>query len=336
MRVQRYLGRTNQEVVNKVKDGLGDDAIIISTRKIRQKGLKGLFTKPLIEIVAAADRSDQTSKKHIDRVEPMGISVNRDLPAPYDNFFERLVEKEVQKDIALDLIRQSQLNNQLQAKREPLTLLRATIDSYIGRPHPIPVDLDRQIRVLFIGPTGVGKTTTLAKLAAKYSIVHGYDVGLVTADTYRIGAANQLEIYSNILDIPLEIIYSPREIIEPLERFQDKDIIFIDTAGKSIKDEDQPEEISTLLQLSEANEIFLCISASTSYQACNNIIKSYDFIEEYKIIYTKADEVTSYGNILNCCYLSRRPISYMTTGQSVPDDIIVLEPSIIRDDLLVL
>lgn len=367
MKVNRYMGKTNQEVLEKVKADLGNDAIILSTRKIRQKGVKGLFTKPLIEVVAAVDDSGispdlNAIKPNIDfsqhRLNEFGRQINEinttmdellsklddsetfeargvhgSTPSEFSKYLERLIDREVQKNIAEGLVT-SAYEMGLSGGIDPATSLSYIISRHIGEPKPMDTKLENQKRVLFMGPTGVGKTTTLAKLAAIYSIKYNYDVGLITADTYRIGAADQLKTYSEILEIPLEIIYAPNEIIEPLDKFSQKDIIFIDTAGKSIKDKEQPEEIGKLLHLSGADEIFLCISAATSYRACVNIIDSYEFIDDYKIIYTKADEIASYGTILNCCYVSKRPISYITTGQSVPDDIEILDPSIIKRDLV--
>lgn len=368
MKVKRYMGKTNQEALAKVKANLGNDAIILSTRKIRQRGLKGLFLKPLIEVVAAVDDSTELSEPNVvksninvsnykfNELERQMDTINKTMdellvildnketakdkqkdngliPTEFTKYFKKLIDKEVQRDIAIELIKDA-YNIKLKHDMHPLQSLNSVISTYLGEPRPITTDVDGQKRILFIGPTGVGKTTTLAKLAAIYSIKYNYDVGLITADTYRIGAASQLKTYSDILGIPLEIIYAPNEIVEPLNKFIHKDMIFIDTAGKSMKDKDQPEEIGALLDLSQADEVFLCISAATSYQACKNIIRSYEFIDNYKIIYTKADEITSYGNILNCSYIAKRPMSYITTGQSVPDDIEILDPSIIKTNLI--
>mgnify|MGYP001161905130 CR=1 FL=1 len=363
MKVRRYLGKTKQEALEKVRHNLGNDAIILSSRKIRQGGIKGFFSKPLIEIVAAVDDFEPSFDKEDIKPEPtnpnnkvselkqqirtMNMRMDKlitklddrekfsesSFSLQLEQYFKQLTDKEVQSEIAKKIIEEAYditLKENIDFSRS----LDGVISRYLGYSRPMSTKLHGQKVVLFIGPTGVGKTTTLAKLAAIYSIKYNYNVGLVTTDTYRIAAVDQLKIYSEILDIPLEIIYTPIEITESMKIFADKDIIFIDTAGKSIKDTEQPEEINTLITLTGADEIFLCISASTSYQGCINIIKSYEFLNDYSIIYTKTDEVTSYGNIFNCCYISGKPMSYMTTGQSVPDDIKVLHPSTIKNNLI--
>ncbi len=362
MKVKRYMGKTNQEALEKVRNSLGNDAIILSTRKIRRKGIKGLFSKPLIEVVAAIDDSNPLSRstiestggfsnhkfieiekqintinmtmdKLLNKLEADDSTINKTVSSDLLDYSNRLIDREIQRDIAKKLVEDA-YNLHLKENAEFTRCLYSVMVNSLGHSRPMATKIDKQKIVLFIGPTGVGKTTTLVKLAAMYSIKYNYKVGLITADTYRIAAVDQLRIYSEILDIPLEVIYSPDEIVDTLDHFSDKDIVFIDTAGKSIKDTDQPEEIGTLLTLSKADEVFLCISASTSYQGCVNIINSYEFIDDYSIIYTKVDEVKYYGNMFNCCYISGKPMSYMTTGQSVPDDIEALYPSIIMDNLM--
>jgi flagellar biosynthesis protein FlhF len=204
----------------------------------------------------------------------------------------------------------------------------------IGKPQPISVTSGKRKIALFIGPTGVGKTTTLAKLAAILALKQKKQVGLITADTYRIAAADQLRIYSDILGIPLMVIYSPKEIKGALSVYADKEVVLIDTAGKSLNDKAQHKEIEELIALSGADDIYITIASNTSYMGYMNIINNYKFIPDYKLIFTKMDEAAAYGIILNCCCMAGKPISYMTTGQNVPDDIELIDPGKIVNILI--
>jgi flagellar biosynthesis protein FlhF len=174
---------------------------------------------------------------------------------------------------------------------------------------------------LFVGPTGVGKTTTLAKLAAKLSLIDNKKVGLITADTYRIAAVDQLKTYSEILGIPLSVVYEASELPDVMYKYKDKDVILLDTAGRSHKSEELSRDLQDLMNNLENPEIFLVISLTTGYKDIVSIIDAYNFVDEYKIIFTKLDEASSYGNILNVKVESGKALSYLTTGQSVPDDI---------------
>lgn len=188
--------------------------------------------------------------------------------------------------------------------------------------------------VFFVGPTGVGKTTTIAKLAANFSLNEGKTVGLISADTYRIAAVEQLKTYCNILNIPMEIIYESSEVNEAINRLKEKDIILVDTAGRSHKNENQIKELAQLLNEVEEKEIYLVVSCTTKDKDLKEIIKAYEFIDNYKIIFTKLDEATTVGSILNVAYETKRPISYITTGQSVPDDIEILDVHKVAELLL--
>lgn len=179
--------------------------------------------------------------------------------------------------------------------------------------------------IFFVGPTGVGKTTTIAKLAANFSINEGKTVGLISADTYRIAAVEQLKTYCNILNVPMEVIYESSEVNDAIKKLRDKDIILIDTAGRSHKNVQQVEELKHLINEVQEKEIYLVMSCTTNNKDLKEIIKSYEFLEDYKIIFTKLDEATTVGQILNVAYETKKPISYITTGQSVPDDIEILD-----------
>ncbi|MGV8146365.1 MAG: flagellar biosynthesis protein FlhF [Alkaliphilus sp.] len=175
--------------------------------------------------------------------------------------------------------------------------------------------------IFFVGPTGVGKTTTIAKLAAKYSLEEGQSVGLISADTYRIAAVEQLKTYSDILNIPLEIIYNSSEIDKAIERLSQNDIIIVDTAGRNHKNTKQITELDSLLNKINEKEVYLTLSTTSSKNDLKEIINAYSFIENYKVVLTKIDEATIYGSILNIATYTEKQLSYITTGQSVPDDI---------------
>ncbi|HCJ56303.1 MAG TPA: flagellar biosynthesis protein FlhF [Clostridiaceae bacterium] len=187
---------------------------------------------------------------------------------------------------------------------------------------------------VFIGPTGVGKTTTMAKLAALYTLTKKKRVGFITSDTYRIAAVEQLRTYSDIIGIPLTVVYSPQEFASAVENYKDEDIIMVDTAGRSHKDKYQLMELKHLLDSDIESQVYLVISAGTKMSDCRDILNSYSFLEDYKLLFTKLDETSSYGAIINLSYITKKPLSYLTYGQSVPDDIEVADKSKIINSLL--
>ena len=206
-----------------------------------------------------------------------------------------------------------------------------------GEPSCINIEGKKPKIIFFIGPTGVGKTTTIAKIASKYKVEHDKKVAFLTADTYRIAATEQLHIYANILDAPMSIVYSSEELNKAVERVNDNDLIFVDTAGFSHRNGVQCSDTKTLIDgLDEQyeKEVFLVLSATTKYKDLVEIIDSYKEITEYKLIFTKLDETSSYGNLLNVRLYSGAELSYMTTGQNVPNDIEVFNSQTIVKQLL--
>ncbi len=193
-----------------------------------------------------------------------------------------------------------------------------------GQPHGIDLVGKKPKIIFFVGPTGVGKTTTLAKIASRLKVEQGKKVAFLTADTYRIAAAEQLRTYANILDTPLAIIYSPEELNQGIEQLENYDVILVDTAGFSHKNQNQKEDIKQLIQSVDTrydSEVYLVLSATTKYKDLMEIADVYKEISHYKIIFTKLDETTTYGNILNIKLYSEAEVSYITNGQNVPDDL---------------
>ena len=178
--------------------------------------------------------------------------------------------------------------------------------------------------VFFIGPTGVGKTTTIAKVASKFRVDEKKKVALLTADTYRIAAAEQLRTYANILEVPFRVIYTVEEINKALEDFKDYDYILIDTAGHSHQNTTQKDNMRNIIHSVDdkvESEVHLVLSATTKYKDLISIADSYKEMADYKLIFTKLDETTTLGNLLNLRLYTGASLSYVTYGQNVPDDI---------------
>jgi flagellar biosynthesis protein FlhF len=199
----------------------------------------------------------------------------------------------------------------------------------LGKPYMMEENENGPNVVFFVGPTGVGKTTTIAKIASSYRVEHKKKVALLTADTYRIAAAEQLRTYANILEVPFRVVYTAKEIAEAVEDFREYDYILVDTTGHSPNNESQCENMSDLISSVETTakkEVFLVLSASTKYRDLMNIADTYREIADYKLIFTKLDETSTLGNIYNLKLYTGAALSYVTCGQNVPDDIEYFNP----------
>lgn len=183
--------------------------------------------------------------------------------------------------------------------------------------------------LLFIGPTGVGKTTTIAKIASHYCMEEKKKVALLTADTYRIAAAEQLRTYANILEVPFRVLYSAEEFNSAIADFSDYDYIFVDTTGHSHRNAELMDKMKELFEAVKKYgecQIFLVLSATTKYRDLLKIASNYREITEYQLIFTKLDETATLGNLLNLRLYTDAPIAYVTCGQNVPDDIELFNP----------
>ncbi|MDE6365655.1 MAG: flagellar biosynthesis protein FlhF [Lachnospiraceae bacterium] len=199
----------------------------------------------------------------------------------------------------------------------------------LGKPYVMEDDGKGPRVIFFVGPTGVGKTTTIAKIASTYKLEHRKKVAMLTADTYRIAAAEQLRTYANILEVPFRVVYTAKEIEAAVEDFREYDYIFVDTTGHSPNDEAQCENMSGLINsvdIKASREVFLVLSASTKYKDLMRITDTYKEITDYKLIFTKLDETSALGNIYNLKLYTGARLSYVTYGQNVPDDIEYFNP----------
>jgi flagellar biosynthesis protein FlhF len=182
-------------------------------------------------------------------------------------------------------------------------------------------DAKTQRVISFIGPTGVGKTTTIAKLAAKHSVHSEEGVALITVDTYRIGGADQLKTYGDIMGVPVKVVFTPQELRNAVSKFADASIILIDTAGRSHFDATRIRALKGILQAVPQAETHLVVSASTRYSDVIEIFNRFGIIPLHKVVFSKIDETRAYGMLLNFAVRTALPPSYLTNGQEVPDDI---------------
>ncbi len=178
--------------------------------------------------------------------------------------------------------------------------------------------------VVLVGPTGVGKTTTIAKLAGKLSLIEKKKVGLITIDTYRIGAVEQLKTYADIMNIPFQVVFTIKDMSKAIENMLNCDVILIDTTGRSSKNKMQISELRAFIDKVNTDNIHLVISCTTKNRDIDVIVEGYKELNYNSVIITKLDETSTYGSILNILQAAKKPISFVTTGQNVPEDIKVM------------
>ena len=212
-----------------------------------------------------------------------------------------------------------------------------TIIQALGEPCPIEVGSDegKLSAAFFLGPTGVGKTTTIAKLSSSFILNNNFNVGLITSDTYRIAAVEQLKVYGEILGIDVNVVYKTDDLLQSLKSLRKlSDIVLIDTAGRSHKNSQNLQELKDLLDVAPDSRKFLVLSTATKYEDIQTIVEIYTSITDFSLIFTKLDETSSLGSILNICCTTRKCLSYVTYGQNVPDDIEIVQPGKVAKALL--
>ncbi len=331
-----------KEGMLRIREELGPEAVIIQSRKVRLKGLRGIFAPRKMEITAAVESPSRVDfERQYDRnvqakiqeeLSELKMMVNRLMNRDFIPSDIRDRERKELQKWRLQLQRQEVLEELID---EFMTEIQESLFGEIQLTEEITGLILRkkmrkrlktapekgaQIQV-FVGPTGVGKTTTLAKLAARYALYQGERVGIITIDHYRIGAVEQLRTYADITGLPLEVVMTPRELQHALDKLSGCQRILIDTAGRSTLNLVHIQELANYLGNLPPAEIFMVISATTKAQDLKLISENFRCMNYNRLIFTKLDETNTYGVLLNGIYLTGLPVIYITTGQSVPDDI---------------
>ncbi|MHC4064765.1 MAG: flagellar biosynthesis protein FlhF [Planctomycetota bacterium] len=266
-----------------------------------------------------------------DLVRETRRSVTPSLPEQLFESYVHLVEAQVSEEIAQRLA--AQVRDELDAEElaNPAAVRRklaAYVESLLPTAGPIRLaSLPGPSIIALVGPTGVGKTTTIAKLAANFRLRENRRVGLITLDTYRIAAVEQLRTYAQIINVPLEVVMSPGQLPGALERLQGCDVVLIDTAGRSQNDAIRMNELKCYLDRAKPHEVHLVLSSASSQGVVDAVLARFSMLGVDRVIFTKLDEAIGFGVILNCVQEAGARLSYVTTGQDVPDDIEVGDAS---------
>jgi len=398
MNVKRYHAENMKQAMDAAIRELGSDAVMITHNKVRRKGLKNFFRKPILEVSFAYDPANTPATKKLNipytppanappGIAPAGIApsdtfqaytppvsgapalntlnptvsskgkfdtvsneqfeqldkrmnsfesmltdfldkftyVKRDITYDYPDDIQKiltkLIDAQVREELAHSFAKQAEQMQRQQPGISAVEIVEHLMMEQFGRSEPILHKKFTQKVILVLGPTGVGKTTTIVKLAADFAVKQKKNVGIINTDTYRIGAQEQLQTYADILGVPLQVVYHPHELEDAMENMSDRDIIFVDTAGKRPGDEQHKEDLLDIVRTLQPEDILLCLAATTSFASIKEMVDTYGFVDNYRVMITKLDETKFRGTALNISWYTQKPLAYITTGQNVPDDI---------------
>jgi flagellar biosynthesis protein FlhF len=258
------------------------------------------------------------------------------LPDALFQIYTDLIEADLEERIAQEFIEHLRaettvdLNDSFAMRAEMLRL----VEKGLHVSGPLQTSGGQGRVVALVGPTGVGKTTTIAKLAANYRLRENKSVGLITVDTYRIAAVEQLRTYAEIIDLPMEVVSTPREMREAVARMRSLDLVLMDTAGRSPKDDVRIQELKAILVEANPAEVHLVLSAVGSAKSLTTTAERFAAVGTTAMIVTKLDEATGLGNLLSVARSCQLPVSYVTDGQNVPDDIQVAQKHTLAQQIL--
>ncbi len=364
MKIKKFVAPTLKEASALMKKELGNDAFILSTRVLNKRtdlgiqkhfeitsGVEEELDMVLAEVDNTSSHQDATysdelmqlQKKVLGNQKAIINSNNNDTiviaPKPkkrgkissdqLKQYVDKLIYQEVSKPIIKSIV------NQIKKSEEFID--PTNIEDYVitSLSSIIPITSfeikkrGKQKIVAIVGPTGVGKTTCVAKLAAISKILNNLKIGIISIDTYRLGAIDQLRIFSEVSSIDMLVAYEASEMPGLIKKFSDKDLIFIDTAGRAQRNLKELKKTKEFLDVVNLDETYLAISATNSTKNLIDVTKKFEIFDYSALVVTKIDEGVVYGNILNVAVTSKKPLIYLTNGQVIPDDIIAADSDFI-------
>ena len=292
----------------------------------------------------SAKNNSVSGQMHQDNNEEYGRNVIKERESANYKYLQLIYNKMIDSDVAPEYADEiiGDIESSLKKESNIDSILAAVYQKIIlklGQTKSIQLGNKPQI-VMFIGPTGVGKTTTIAKIASAFKLEKQAKVAFITSDTYRIAAVEQLNTYASIIDCPVSVVYTNDELVECVDKYKNYDLIMIDTAGRSHKAEGQMEELEDLVGVLKQKkdefdlDIYLTLSITTKYKDLMSICDRYKNISDWGLIFTKLDETCVMGNMLNIKLYTGAPLSYTTSGQNVPNDIEIIDKQALAKHLL--
>ncbi|MDR1209406.1 MAG: hypothetical protein LBK41_03690 [Clostridiales bacterium] len=363
MRIRKFEGYDEKQIYRDIRDELGPDAVILSTKKAKPAGLFATLRKQKVEVTAAYEErlaeaaappppDSERRIEHLNReLNEARAELDRALryadslrggyrDAVISKFYDTLTARGVSPGAARELLDELDAASDTGELSIPFVMkvVMSKIVQTIGPPAPVETyaaKTGEPLVVMFVGSTGVGKTTTIAKLTADFILNKGLRVGLITADTYRIAAVDQLKTYADILGIEVGVAYTAAELSELIETMKPgRDIILVDTAGRPHKNRANMAELKAMAAAAPGALTLLVLSLATQREDMESITRAYGEICDYRLVFTKADETERLGSILDICRATGKRVAYITNGQSVPDDIKVISPDAAAKSLL--
>lgn len=281
---------------------------------VQQKGQNEKIYKELAEIKSLLSKIPESSAH----------TENINIPAPFKKAYERLVSQNLHQDILVQMsekiLEKYYADNMNISEYAATSFIHEELEKILNTIQYVDPLQKKIIQV--IGPTGVGKTTTLAKIAAEFAFKMKKKIAFITTDTFRIGAVEQLKTYAKILNVPVSVCYNSKDVKDAIKEFEDYDHIFIDTAGRNYKISQYVEEIKNTTNIDEELDTLLVFSLTSKESDLDEIYKNFSTMKINKFIFTKMDETNQWGSIINLPYKYKTPIIYLTNGQNVPDDLI--------------
>lgn len=349
MKTKKYSASTMPEVMKLIRKDLGEDAVILNSKVLYSKGFLGLFKKKTIEVLAGMDSvgapvASRAPSRQIVKNDLISTEIKKELED-----LKRMVKSIIHSQVGTEFPEEFNIILNYLADQELAEELITTISDELfvhlnNSQTPIPIEVQKEIvqnlliaklqEVPFggisyskkfinvLGPTGVGKTTTIAKMAARAVLEKKKKVGFITTDTYRIAAIEQLKTYAGLLQAPMEIIYNEHDLQEVMRKFENLDVVFIDTAGRNYKEIKFVQDLQKLINFEENTETFLVLSTTSKQIDMEVIIEQFQGFPIEKFIFTKIDETNSIGAIINLMIKYKKGLAYYTDGQEVPEDIV--------------